>query len=42
MRIGQRDFRPKGHTYVMGILNITPDSFRTAENLMSWIRHYIT
>ena len=27
MRIGQRDFRTKGHTYVMGILNITPDSF---------------
>lgn len=27
MRIGQRDFRRKGHTYVMGILNVTPDSF---------------
>lgn len=27
MRIGQRDFRTTGHTYVMGILNITPDSF---------------
>lgn len=27
MRIGQRDFRTKGHTYVMGILNVTPDSF---------------
>ena len=27
MRIGQREFRTKGHTYVMGILNITPDSF---------------
>ena len=27
MRIGQRDFRTKGHAYVMGILNITPDSF---------------
>lgn len=27
MRTGQRDFRTKGHTYVMGILNITPDSF---------------
>lgn len=27
MKIGQRDFRPKGHTYVMGILNVTPDSF---------------
>jgi len=27
MRIGQRDFRTKGHTYVMGILNVTLDSF---------------
>lgn len=27
MRIGNRDFEIKGHTYVMGILNITPDSF---------------
>lgn len=27
MKIGGRDFAIKGHTYVMGILNITPDSF---------------
>lgn len=27
MRIGQKDFATKGHTYVMGILNVTPDSF---------------
>lgn len=27
MRIGSRDFRRQGKTYVMGILNITPDSF---------------
>lgn len=27
MRIGNREFQTKGHTYVMGILNITPDSF---------------
>ncbi len=27
MRIGQRDFRTKGHAYVMGVLNVTPDSF---------------
>lgn len=27
MRIGSRDFETKGHTYIMGILNITPDSF---------------
>lgn len=25
--IGGRDFETKGHTYVMGILNVTPDSF---------------
>ena len=27
MKIGGRDYTVKGHTYVMGILNITPDSF---------------
>lgn len=27
MRIGNREFTDNGHTYVMGILNITPDSF---------------
>lgn len=27
MKIGTRDFQIKGHTYVMGILNVTPDSF---------------
>ena len=27
MRIGQKEFAVKGHTYVMGILNVTPDSF---------------
>lgn len=27
MKIGDREFRTKGHTYVMGILNVTPDSF---------------
>ncbi|MCH5258919.1 MAG: dihydropteroate synthase [Lachnospiraceae bacterium] len=27
MKIGGRDFTVKGHTYVMGILNVTPDSF---------------
>lgn len=27
MQIGNREFRTQGHTYVMGILNITPDSF---------------
>lgn len=27
MRIGNRDFQTKGHTYICGILNVTPDSF---------------
>lgn len=27
MKIGQREFQDSGHTYVMGILNVTPDSF---------------
>ena len=27
MRIGTREFQTEGHTYVMGILNMTPDSF---------------
>lgn len=27
MKIGNREFYTKGHTYIMGILNVTPDSF---------------
>ena len=27
MKIGNREFKTSGHTYVMGILNVTPDSF---------------
>lgn len=27
MKIGNRDFQTKGKTYIMGILNVTPDSF---------------
>lgn len=27
MRIGNREYATEGHTYVMGILNVTPDSF---------------
>lgn len=27
MKIGNREFQKTGHTYVMGILNVTPDSF---------------
>ena len=27
MRIGRRDFETENRTYIMGILNVTPDSF---------------
>ena len=27
MKIGNREFQTKGKTYIMGILNVTPDSF---------------
>lgn len=27
MKIGNREFKTTGHTYIMGILNVTPDSF---------------
>ncbi|MBD5493540.1 MAG: dihydropteroate synthase [Lachnospiraceae bacterium] len=27
MKIGAKEFNKKGHTYIMGILNVTPDSF---------------
>ena len=27
MKIGNRFFDTKNHTYIMGILNVTPDSF---------------
>lgn len=27
MKIGKKEFQARGHTYVMGILNVTPDSF---------------
>lgn len=32
MIIGNRDFKTKGHTYVCGILNVTPDSFSDGGN----------
>ena len=27
MKIGNKSFKTSGHTYIMGILNVTPDSF---------------
>jgi len=32
MKIGKREFQIPGHTYVMGILNVTPDSFSDGSN----------
>ncbi len=34
MKIGSKDFDVKNHTYVMGILNITPDSFSDGGNYL--------
>lgn len=39
MKIGNREFQTKGHTYVMGILNVTPDSFPTEESGMTETGH---
>lgn len=36
MVIGGREFVDSGKTYVMGILNVTPDSFRMGGVLMRW------
>ena len=32
MKIGNRDFEIRNHTYIMGILNVTPDSFSDGGN----------
>lgn len=32
MKIGKKEFCTEGHTYVMGILNVTPDSFSDGGN----------
>ena len=32
MLIGNREFEIKHHTYIMGILNVTPDSFSDGGN----------
>ena len=29
MKIGNREFDVKNETYIMGILNVTPDSFKS-------------
>lgn len=48
MRIGNKEFVDNGHTYVMGILNITPDSFsdggdyNTADKALSRVEQMIS
>lgn len=37
MRIGGKEFDLKKNTYIMGILNVTPDSFLTEEDTTDWI-----
>ena len=38
MIIGNRTFTFGKHTHVMGILNVTPDSFSDGENMTGWTR----
>ena len=40
MKIGNREFDTRNHTYVMGILNITPDSFSDGGNGMTETGHF--
>ena len=39
MQIGNKIFDTEHHTAVMAILNVTPDSFRMAVNLIRWMQH---
>lgn len=34
MIIGNKTFDTKHHGYIMGILNVTPDSFQMEENMI--------
>ncbi len=36
MRIGNREFDVANHTYIMGILNVTPDSFSDGGKFQSY------
>lgn len=42
MRIGTQEFDTKNQTYIMGILNVTPDSFSDGEDTISWTRRCFT
>ena len=37
MIIGGKNFDTANHTYIMGILNVTPDSFSDGGKLTEWM-----
>ena len=37
MRIGNHEFDTKNETYIMGILNVTPDSFSDGGKSIIWM-----
>ena len=37
MKIGNQEFDVKNRTYIMAILNVTPDSFSDGESGITWI-----
>lgn len=39
MRIGKWQFDTENQVYMMGILNVTPDSFRMADVMIIWTGH---
>ena len=40
MKIGNKEFDVKNKTYIMGILNVTPDSFSDGGSITTWIQHF--
>lgn len=38
MKIGNKEFDLSSHCYIMGILNVTPDSFSDGD-LIRWMQH---
>lgn len=40
MIIGRREFDTEHNTYIMGILNVTPDSFRMEDVLIRWMQPF--
>lgn len=40
MKIGNREFDVKNKTYIMGILNVTPDPFQTEGSTTTWMQRF--